>query len=214
MKKVLLLGSALLLLLAAGAAIATNGTIAVRDGTAQICTTNPTQCGASHNFSVTIDGLGNYNWNYAIVDGGGSGATATVKQASAGALPTDNAQTVLSLPSPASTTNYSAVIQAALTYQLLMPAGSRQSIYIKNNQTTGTDVCYLLYGSNVTSQVVPGSTLTSNNLMIGGNMISAGGASDILNPGQPYLRTYPLVPNDPIYVACSTMGDTIYASAQ
>jgi hypothetical protein len=214
MKKFLLFGSALLASLAAGVAIATNGTIAVRDGTAQICTTNPTQCGASHNFSVTVDGLGNYNWNYAIVDGEGTGTTATVKQASVGSALTDNALSILGSASPAPTNNASIVIAAPLTYQLLLPAGTRRSLTIQNNQALGTDVCYIIFGQNITSQIVPGTTQITDNLVINGNMIPAGGASAILNPGQPYTRFFPLTQSDPIFIACSTMGDNVYADYQ
>ena len=132
-------------------------------------------------------------------------------------IPYDSRAQVPSTPSSvlATTNNYSVTITTGLTYQLLLPAGqNRRSLTIENNQISGTDVCYLIFGQNITSQITPGVTLTSTNLTIQSNTVTAGAASLILNPGQAYTRFYPYIPSDPIYVACSTMGDSLYVDIQ
>ncbi len=115
----------------------------------------------------------------------------------------------------ATTNNFAVIITTGLTYQQLLPAGqNRRSLTIQNNQISGTDVCYFIFGQNITSQITPGVTLTSTNLTIQGNTITAGAASMVLNPGQPYTRFYPYIPSDPMYVTCSTTGDSVYVDIQ
>src|SRR5262249_24941032 len=113
----------------------------------------------------------------------------------------------------ASTTNNALVIATGLTYQLALSTGTRKSLTIQNNQISGTDVCYLIFGQNITGQMTT-TTTTATNLSVNSASITAGAASLILNPGQPFTRFYPYVPNDPIYVTCTTTGDGLYVDAQ
>jgi hypothetical protein len=114
----------------------------------------------------------------------------------------------------ATTVNHAVTVTTGLTFQTILATGTRKSLTIQNNQISGTDVCYLVFGTNIDSQIVPGTTTTSTNFTIGGNTVQAGMAALILNPGQPFTRYYPLVPSDAIYATCSTTGDSIYVDAQ
>lgn len=118
------------------------------------------------------------------------------------------------LPGSATTTNNTAKITTGLTFQTLLSSGTRKSLTIQNNQVTGTDVCYFLFGSNINSQVTPGTTTTLTNLTINAVTIAAGNVALVLNPGQSYTRYYPLVPSDTIYATCTTTGDTVYVDNQ
>lgn len=112
------------------------------------------------------------------------------------------------------TTNKSALITTGLTFQTLITSGTRKSLEIQNNQISGTDVCYLLFGGDIDSQITPGTTTTSSNFTIGGNTIAAGAAAMIMNPGQIYAWRYPYVPSDAFYATCSTTGDSMYVDSQ
>lgn len=132
-------------------------------------------------------------------------------------IPHDSRAQVPSTPSSilATTTNFAVTITTGLTYQQLLPAGqNRRSLTIQNNQISGTDICYITFGQNITGQVTAGVSNTSTNFTINGNTVPAGGASLILNPGQSYTRFYPYIPSDVIYVTCSTTGDSVYVDIQ
>lgn len=114
------------------------------------------------------------------------------------------------------TTNGSVKIATGLTYQQVLPtligtSTVRQSLTIENNQATGSDLCYLIVGTN---QIVAGTTTTSSNITIGGNTVTAAQASITLTPGGSYTRYWPFVPSDAIYATCATTGDSIYADTQ
>jgi hypothetical protein len=114
------------------------------------------------------------------------------------------------------TVNGAITITTGLTYQTLLPAlatgTSRRSITIQNNNAS--DSCYLIFGSNIASQVTSGTTTTSTNLTIGGNTITAQKASILLQAGIPYQRYYPYVPSDALFVTCTTTGDSVYVDTQ
>ena len=118
------------------------------------------------------------------------------------------------LPNSLTTTNHARTITTGLTFQTILSSGTRKSLTIQNNQISGTDVCYVIFGTNIDSQMVPGTTTTSTNFTIDANTVAAGAAAYILNPGQPATRFYPIVPSDTIYGTCSTTGDSIYVDAQ
>lgn len=150
-----------------------------------------------------------------VRDGNGNPQTYNVNVDASGHFDGMYASTALN----AQTTGRSVTITTGLTYQQVLATISapslRQSLTIQNNQISGTDVCYLLFGdANIKSQVTPGTTTTSTNLTINAATVAAGGASLILNPGQTYTRFYPLVPNDAFYVTCSTTGDSVYVDTQ
>jgi hypothetical protein len=139
---------------------------------------------------------------------------AHAQQTTRGCLQSGTTQCVPFGSSQAQTKNGSVAITTGLTYQLLLAAStSRNSLTIENNQASGTDVCYLLFGSNVT--VVAGTTTTSSTSIISGSAsITAANASIVLSVGQAYTRYYPFVPSEAIYVTCTTTGDLIYADTQ
>jgi hypothetical protein len=116
------------------------------------------------------------------------------------------------------TVNGAAKITTGLTYQLLLPALAgtttvRQSITIQNNQASGTDACYLIFGANVT--IVAGTTTTSSTSIVTGNSaLTSAQASIVLTPGQAWTRYFPFVPSDAIYVTCATTGDSVYVDTQ
>jgi hypothetical protein len=126
----------------------------------------------------------------------------------------------------APTTSYSVAIFYGGAYQTVFTAQTvgPQSLFFQNSQDSGTDVCYILFGQNIESQIVPntategspsaGATLTTTNITVNGNSIPAGAASFIINPGQPYDRQFPLVPGDTIFASCTTTGDSLYVAAQ
>jgi hypothetical protein len=131
----------------------------------------------------------------------------------------NNAQRIVSMPVNGQTTGQSAIITTGGTFQTLLstqPAGTiRNSISAQNNQISGTDVCYVLYGdANIKSQVTPGTTTTSSNLTINGNSVPAGNAAIILNPGQMWTRQYPINPGDEVFVTCVSTGDSLYVDTQ
>ena len=110
------------------------------------------------------------------------------------------------------TTNGSIKIATGLTYQtLLAAAATRNSLTIQNNQASGTDICYVIVGTN---QITSASTTTSTNITIAGNTVTAAQASIVLSPGQAYTRYYPFVPSDTIYVTCTTTADSVYVDTQ
>lgn len=111
-------------------------------------------------------------------------------------------------------TNSSVVVTTGLTYQtVLTGASNRKSLTIQNNAASGTDVCYLLFGSNVT--VVPATTTTGSTSIISGSAsVTAAQASIVLTPGQSYTRYFPAVPSDTIYGTCTNSGDSIYVDVQ
>jgi hypothetical protein len=116
----------------------------------------------------------------------------------------------------APTTNGTVTITQGLTYQTVFTPGATgpQELIFQNAQISGDDICFILFGQNIVSQIVPGTTTTSTNLTINGNTVTAGGASLILNPGQPYARLFPLVPGDVIFGTCTTTGDSLYVDNQ
>jgi hypothetical protein len=126
----------------------------------------------------------------------------------------------VSLPARAqqntTTVNGSISITTGLTYQTLLPAlaagTARRSITVQNNNAS--DACYLIFGSNISSQVTSGTTTTSTNLTIGGNTITAQKASVLLQAGIPYQRYYPYVPSDALFVTCATTADSVYVDTQ
>lgn len=114
------------------------------------------------------------------------------------------------------TLNGSVKITTGLTYQLVLASliGTstvRQSLTIQNNQSAGTDVCFLIIG---TTQVTPATTTTSTNITIAGNTVTAGQASIVLSPGQAYTRYFPYVPSDAIFGTCTTTADSLYIDTQ
>ena len=113
---------------------------------------------------------------------------------------------------PLPTLNGSVKVATGLTYQLIL-AGSaiRNSLTIQNNQASGTDVCYIVIGTN---QIVAGTTATSTNITIAGTTITAANASIVLTQGQSYTRYFPHIPSDAIYGTCTTSGDFIYVDTQ
>jgi hypothetical protein len=123
-------------------------------------------------------------------------------------------------PQNISTLNLSTLITTGGTYQQLLPSiltspvSFRRSLTIKNNQISGTDVCFLLFGSNIVVQVTAGVTTVSTNLTVNGVTMSAAAASYTLNPGEPYPRYFPYIPGDLFFVTCSTTGDSVYADIQ
>jgi hypothetical protein len=116
------------------------------------------------------------------------------------------------------TVHAAAKITTGLTYQLLLQALAgtttvRQSITIQNNQASGTDVCYLIFGSDVT--IVAGTTTTSStSIVAGSSALTAAQASIVLTPGQAWTRYFPYIPSDAIYGTCATTGDSIYVDTQ
>jgi hypothetical protein len=116
------------------------------------------------------------------------------------------------------TQNFSVTITTGLTYQLLLagvPVDSlaRRSLTIQNNQTSGTDYCYLLFGVNVA--VTPGTTTTASTGIIAASpSLTAAQASIVLSPATPVTRYYPHIPSDPLYITCTTTGDSVHASIQ
>lgn len=116
------------------------------------------------------------------------------------------------------TQNLSVTITTGLTFQLLLPGVpvnslARRSLTIENNQASGTDACYLLFGSNVV--VVAGTTTTVTTGVIASSpAVTAGQASIILAVNQAYTRFFPHAPADPIYVTCTTTGDSVHADIQ
>jgi hypothetical protein len=111
-------------------------------------------------------------------------------------------------------TNSSVIITTGLTYQLLLAASTtRHSLTIENNQTSGTDLCYILYGSNVT--VVAGTTTTSStSIVTGASSLTAAQVSITIGPQQAFTRYWPNIPQEAIYVTCATTSDSLYADVQ
>jgi hypothetical protein len=118
---------------------------------------------------------------------------------------------------PAASTNGSTKITAGLTYQQLLPIlaappALRRSITIQNNQTSGTDVCYIIFGSNLA--ITAGTTTTSSSFTINGISVTAAQASIALAPQASWTRYFPEIPSDAIYGTCTTTGDSIYVDTQ
>lgn len=139
--------------------------------------------------------------------------------------PQQSGQPVEGVPLSQSSINGSEVITTGLTYQLLL-AGSvtRRNFQIQQNNVSNTsDVCYLLYGANITSQVViaangtvtlSGSPLTTtSNLTVaaasGATTVTAAQASDVLSQYGSEGRYFPINPSDPILVTCTSTGDSV-----
>jgi len=125
-------------------------------------------------------------------------------------------------PINAESFNYSRTITTGLTYQIIMPFATaspaipnpRHSLTIQNNQISGTDVCYVIFGNNIQPSITPGTTTTSSNITVQGQTITVASASIVLNPGQAYTRYFPFVNQDVIFATCSTTGDSIYVDIQ
>lgn len=97
--------------------------------------------------------------------------------------------------SNAPTLNLSIAVTGGNIFQSVpgLPAGAaRRSLTIQNN-TTGTDNCYVFLG--------PTANATK-------------AKSILLSPGGSYQRYYPYVPNDNVAVTCDTSGDTVYVDTQ
>jgi hypothetical protein len=134
---------------------------------------------------------------------------------------------VQEVPVSQASLNGSEVITTGLTYQLLFASSlTRRNFQIQNNNVSAsTDVCYLLYGYNITSQVTiaangtvtltsTGAALTtSTNLTIlnaaGTNTVTAAQASDVLSQYGAEGRYYPINPSDPYLVTCTTSSDSV-----
>lgn len=113
------------------------------------------------------------------------------------------------------TVNWSAVITAGATYQLLLPAthnttdNVRRSITFSNNNT-GSDNCRI----EVTGLVAVGATSTTNVTTKNGT-ITTYQASILLAPGGGSYGRYTVsLPSGPIVGTCDTTGDSIYADVQ
>lgn len=96
-----------------------------------------------------------------------------------------------------STVNGSVTITTGNTFQTVLPtiigtSTSRQSLTIQNNNTGGTDSCWVFLGS--------GSATV--------------GKSISLAVGQAYTRFWPYVPPDAIQATCATTNDTLYVDTQ
>lgn len=139
--------------------------------------------------------------------------------------PQQSGQPIEGVPLSQSTINGSEVVTTGLTYQLLL-AGSltRRNFQIQQNNVANTsDVCYLLYGANITSQVViaangtvtlNGSPLTtSSNLTIatasGTTTVTAAQASDVLSQYGAEGRYFPINPSDPILFTCTQSNESV-----
>ena len=120
-----------------------------------------------------------------------------------------------------STTNGAQLIVAGGTWQLLYAGNTgRNSLTFEvNDGTNTTDVCYLIFGSNITSQITPGTTTLSSNITVNNaagspiTMTTKQAAQSYSNKGS-YGRYWPLAPSDPIYVTCDTTGKSVYADTQ
>lgn len=117
------------------------------------------------------------------------------------------------------TINGSVKITSGLTYQLVLaatpdaPGSFRKSLTIQNNQTSGSDLCYILIGT-LNGQVVGGTTATSSNVTVAGATITAAQASIVLPVQGAYTRYFPAVPSDAIYATCTTTSDSLYIDTQ
>ena len=129
--------------------------------------------------------------------------------------PAPNGAPVIGIPEARASINGSLIINAGLTYQLLLPAAAGHlSIQLENNNVSNSsDVCYVLYGSNITSQITAGITTTSSNIITTGPngpvTVTAAQASDILTYGGSLGRYWPILPSEPLYITCTTTGDSI-----
>jgi hypothetical protein len=76
----------------------------------------------------------------------------------------------------APTTSGSVQITTGLTYQTIFTPGATgpQELTFINNQDSGDDICFIIFGQNIASQITPGTTTTSTNLTINGNIVPAG----------------------------------------
>lgn len=117
----------------------------------------------------------------------------------------------------APTVNGAQLITAGGTWQLLYSAVGkpRGSLTFEvNDGTNTTDVCYLIFGSNITSQITAGTTKLSDNITINGvTMTTKQAAQSYGNKGS-YGRYWPLAPSDPLFVTCDTTGKSVYADTQ
>lgn len=146
-------------------------------------------------------------------------------------LPAWAQQEVRGQASYRATINNSATVKTGLTYQTLLnsiqgatpnsgasgAAGlsqttQRQSLTIENNNSSGSDTCFIIIGS--TWGVVPGTTTTTSTSTFGAATVTAGQASISLAVGASYTRYWPYVPPDTIYGTCTTTGDSIYIDVQ
>jgi hypothetical protein len=122
----------------------------------------------------------------------------------------------------AATTNYSTKVTTGLTYQLVLPAvglppATRRSLTIQNNQTSGTDLCYIIIGSTIGGvAMVAGTTTTSTAITINSISMTMAQASIVLNTASnaSYTRFFPILPSDAVYGTCTTTGDSIYVDYQ
>lgn len=94
------------------------------------------------------------------------------------------------LSARASQQNYSGTITTGGTFQLTAPAvGTRTFIDFIN---TSADTCYLFIST--------GTPTTGNSVPV--------------SPGQEYFRSAGPIPNEAIYVTCTTTSDTFYLVVQ
>jgi hypothetical protein len=96
-----------------------------------------------------------------------------------------------------STVNASVTITAGTTFQTVLASNlgtttQRQSLEIQNNNSAGTDYCWVHIGT--------GTPTTANSIA--------------LAVGQSYTRYWPLVPSDAIQATCANTSDTLYISYQ
>jgi hypothetical protein len=111
------------------------------------------------------------------------------------------------------TTNSSVKVTTGLTYQTILAASrTRHSLTIQNNNVSGSDTCYILFGNGLA--ITSGSTTTSSNITVAGATVTAAQASIILAVGQAYTRFFPDIPPETIFGTCTTTADSIYVDVQ
>jgi hypothetical protein len=115
-------------------------------------------------------------------------------------------------PVPAATYPSPVLITTGNTFQQLFAAlaagGKRRSLTIQNN-TTGSDNCFVLIGG----PWLAGDT-TATSRTVSGKTVTAAQGAILLSPGASYARYSPFVPNDKIMVTCATTNDSVYADVQ
>lgn len=111
--------------------------------------------------------------------------------------------------SPAASNPLPIKITLGLTFQLLRPAEMRRTITIQNNNTTGTDNCFLLIGG----PWVAGDT-TAGSRTINGVSVTGQQGAIILAPGAIYTRREGYIPSDQLLATCVTTGNSVYVDIQ
>lgn len=125
------------------------------------------------------------------------------------------------------TVNGSIVITAAGVLQQIYPAvanpnanfaSNRHSLTLQNNNgtnsTSSSDVCYIVYGQNITPLITAGVTSITSTVTFNGVSTPVGKLAQRLTNAGASGAYFPFIPSDPIFGTCDNSSDSIYADTK